>query len=593
MATIQDAIKRLTYVFTSDGADKVAADLNKVGDATAAAAAASTTTATASLSLENAFGRLETRFVSTIKAQQDYEKVQNTVNAAVAQNPALQDRANVVLEAAKAKYDAASGSAGAFAAALDAGRGAALGYAAGIGPIGAVLGSFGPWGVAAAAGIGLVSAAFDYMNTNAAKFGEASIQINKVSQATGLTTTEVRGLSEAAEKAGVSGDDISSSFEKLTANLATARDGHNALFTSLEKVNGGLAVDVALAKDGITAYDLIAKAVATSGDAFTKAAIAKAAFNKGGVQDIPVLQATFDAGGLAAYSEEVQKTTGITEQLTESTRLLKSQIDSANKTTANIYASIYSDDVLTRQAKFAQVQLQIAQSLQASVNNARAGDASAQSKGFYGSTLGVGAPATDEFGTAFPVVTPHSTAATPSSGAPVSSTGNSQIAAQATATNQLTTATSALAGAQSRAATAQAALDTATASGTASTGQLTTATSALAEAHSRAAMAQAALDTATASGTTSISQLTTARQSAGNALELLSNAEKNNITALGGAASGAEILQQKTDALTAALDQGTISTDTYNRALHGDTNNQVAALEDQRAIIEAIGASQK
>jgi len=58
----------------------------------------------------------------------------------------------------------------------------------------------------------LVNAAFEYFNEHAAKFGEASIALNKVSLATGLTTTDLRGLSEAAEKAGVSGDEITLSF---------------------------------------------------------------------------------------------------------------------------------------------------------------------------------------------------------------------------------------------------------------------------------------------------------------------------------------------------------------------------------------------
>ena len=56
----------------------------------------------ASLSLEKSFGSLERRYVDTVRAQQDYAKVQEKVNAAVAQNPELQERANVVLAAGQA-----------------------------------------------------------------------------------------------------------------------------------------------------------------------------------------------------------------------------------------------------------------------------------------------------------------------------------------------------------------------------------------------------------------------------------------------------------------------------------------------------------
>lgn len=108
MATIQEAIRRLRYVFTSEGADKVAGDLNKVGHAQAAVTARSTQTERAALSLDRQFGNLERRMVAGVRAQQDYEKVQRQVNAAVQQNPALQERANVVLAAARQRYTEAT-----------------------------------------------------------------------------------------------------------------------------------------------------------------------------------------------------------------------------------------------------------------------------------------------------------------------------------------------------------------------------------------------------------------------------------------------------------------------------------------------------
>ena len=74
--------------------------------ATQEAVAASTTkTDKASLSLEKAFGSLERRYVETVRTQQDYQKVQDKVNAAVAQNPELQERANVVLAAAAKHFE--------------------------------------------------------------------------------------------------------------------------------------------------------------------------------------------------------------------------------------------------------------------------------------------------------------------------------------------------------------------------------------------------------------------------------------------------------------------------------------------------------
>jgi hypothetical protein len=546
VATIQDAIKRLIYQFSSVGADQLVADQNKVADANANIAATSQTASTASLSLEKSFDSLERRYVTTVRAQQDFEAVQTKVNAAVAQNPALQERANVVLDAAKAKLEAASGSADLLSKITDKARESMAGFALEGGAVGGILGSFGPWGIAAAAAVGLVSAAFDYLNEHASKFGEASIGIKNFGQVSGITATQVRGLQEAAEKAGESGDSIATSFERFTVNLESARDGTGSLFDSIQKINPALAVQIASTKSSADAWDILAKATNSTTDATTRAALARAAFGKGGVADVPVLIATDNAGGLAAYSEEVQKATGITDQLTLHTAQLAVQIEATKKQTENIYASLYSDEVLSRQAKFAKAQLDIAQTIASYVRTAG---------GFKFSDL---LPSESQPGLttleANAAAQAASAAASPkASSASESSDPSEKIKAQAEATQQLTAATTALGAAQANADKAQQ-----------SYGEQSVSLSATTK------------------------SLADSRKNAGDALLLLSNLEKQHIAALGGAATGEEILKARTDALTAAFDKGTISADDYQRALHGDTDNQLSSLNDQLAIVQAI-----
>lgn len=101
MPAVQEAIKRLRYVYTSEGADKVAADYNRV-------VVQSQSAERAVLSQEKAFASIERRYNQQIRAQHDYEKVQRQVNAAVAANPALQQRANDVLARAAAQLKGVS-----------------------------------------------------------------------------------------------------------------------------------------------------------------------------------------------------------------------------------------------------------------------------------------------------------------------------------------------------------------------------------------------------------------------------------------------------------------------------------------------------
>jgi hypothetical protein len=105
MADIQDVIKRLRYVYSSEGADKAASDMERVSGAQASITTTSSSAERATMSLDRQFMALERRFNPVIRAQQDFEKVQRQINAAVQQNPALQGRANDVLALATAQFE--------------------------------------------------------------------------------------------------------------------------------------------------------------------------------------------------------------------------------------------------------------------------------------------------------------------------------------------------------------------------------------------------------------------------------------------------------------------------------------------------------
>lgn len=94
---LEETKKRLTIETVSSPLDKVASDINKVADAEARLAVTSQQSERAALSQENAFAKLERRYVDSVRQQAALAKVQRDVNAAVAQNPALQERANTVM----------------------------------------------------------------------------------------------------------------------------------------------------------------------------------------------------------------------------------------------------------------------------------------------------------------------------------------------------------------------------------------------------------------------------------------------------------------------------------------------------------------
>lgn len=104
MASTQEAVKRLSIQTAAPGADQTRAQLQGVTGALRDLEVASSSTEKASLSLDSKFASLERRYIAQVRAAQDYAKTVRDVNAAVQQNPALQERANALLAAAAEKH---------------------------------------------------------------------------------------------------------------------------------------------------------------------------------------------------------------------------------------------------------------------------------------------------------------------------------------------------------------------------------------------------------------------------------------------------------------------------------------------------------
>jgi len=101
MANIEEAIRRLQFLYETHGAEEVAA-------AQRAITASTEKTEKASLSLERTFNNQEKSYFPLIRAQEKYQRTVEVANNALKQNPALQERANALINAAQAQYIAAA-----------------------------------------------------------------------------------------------------------------------------------------------------------------------------------------------------------------------------------------------------------------------------------------------------------------------------------------------------------------------------------------------------------------------------------------------------------------------------------------------------
>lgn len=206
-----EAIRRIIHVFSAEGENRVVQAHNKVASATE-------TTGKATLSLDKQFSGLERRYNTMVRAQQDYERVQRQVNAAVAQNPALQERANTVLGLAAQKYNTLVAANDNFAAAQKRASAAVAGFAASVqglalgGAIGALAGLAG----------GLLSGREFITNTIEADNALQRLRavLDATGNAAGITEKEVLDLSAGIQQTTRYGDEAVTTVTALLLSLS-------------------------------------------------------------------------------------------------------------------------------------------------------------------------------------------------------------------------------------------------------------------------------------------------------------------------------------------------------------------------------------
>jgi len=235
-----------------------------------------------------------------------------------------------------------------------------------LGPVGALLMGLGPIGIAAAAGLGGALLVMHEMSKEANELADRAQGIRSFAEATGLTTAQVQALTAEGAKFNVSNEQLSAGMQHLAVNLDQAHRAQGSLYEDLQRVNPKLADQVAAAKDVASAYDLIGRAIAqanAAGNTSEAAAVARAAFgrNFGGQGALAAdvagqggpnsLAATYTAAGRALDD-------GLLKRLTELAR----QNAQLEQQTKDIWASMFSEDVLERANRLDLALLSMAQS---------------------------------------------------------------------------------------------------------------------------------------------------------------------------------------------------------------------------------------
>jgi lambda family phage tail tape measure protein len=290
----------------------------------------------------------------------NFAKTQTTLQSALDRGGISVDRYNQLMALASSRFEDAAKRTAPFAGAVSGISAQMVAMSAGLGPVGVALAGFGPLGLIAAAGFGAASSAMGYLREQADQFGEKASKLHDFAETAGLSAVQLQVLQHAGAGVGLTVDTLQASFEKFSVSLGELKTGTGAFFDGLQRVDPELTRQIAVTKDVAKAWDLLSEAYARAGQQ-QQAQIARAAFGRGGAGTGRLLSATEEAGGIAGLQS---KTTSTFDDATlQRIGGLKTLLDQTRDESKDVLASIYSEQVLQGQVKFALKQKEINESI--------------------------------------------------------------------------------------------------------------------------------------------------------------------------------------------------------------------------------------
>lgn len=184
-------------------------------------------------------------------------------------------------------------------------QGSLTGVAARAGPLGVALGSLGPAGLAAAAGLGALLLGARALFRAAPEAIDFADNIVKVADAVGLSTDALQEFRFAADLAGVSSEGLDKAlkfFAKTVGELKTRVSSELGL--ALKDFDKQLLKNIRNSKNQEEAFTLVVRALEKETDATKRAALAKATLGRAGIDLVNIGNA--EAGAFERGREEAR-----------------------------------------------------------------------------------------------------------------------------------------------------------------------------------------------------------------------------------------------------------------------------------------------
>lgn len=357
MANIQQITRDYLLRARTEGVAATTAAAQQLGAATDSLATKTETVTKSQVSAATALDRLQRQLDTSYKSAKQFEQAQRDLDRAQQQGLLSLTSHATLLAKATQQYGQASAASRAFQTVTSGVSGQLIALSAGAGPVGTFLSALGPWGLAAAVGIGALSAALNYAIEQANKAGEKAIALRQFSDVTGLTVGQIKALNQAGAQLGIDSDSVAGSMEKLATNLDQARNAQGALYDAVRRVDGGLADQLRTSRDFPAALSIISQAWVQAGA--SQAAFSKSALGKGGVIDGLILGSIAAAGGIEGLEKRFQSLANVTDDAVGKLAKLKIENTELQKQIDGISNNWYATSVLEKQNEVLRLQRDI------------------------------------------------------------------------------------------------------------------------------------------------------------------------------------------------------------------------------------------
>lgn len=363
MADTDNVVRIITIRGKADGLDQVTAELKKLADAQGGVVQVSDKQSKSTSDLDGMTERYRKRLEAGYAQTQQFAKVQRDLTMLKDAGRLSGDQYNAMLEKEALRLGQTTALSQAFGKQVDGVKGQLVAMAMGAGPVGVFLSGLGPWGMAAAAGLGIVESVFGKITSEAKKLGESALELRNFADSTGFTIMEIKGLKAAAGELGVEGDAVQQWAQRLSISLDAARRGTGPLADAIHRISPELLNELEATKSNAAAWDVLGKAYQRAGDSAQK--LLRDAFGRGSsAQAGLVLNATDAGGGLTSMAAAKTKELGdVAEATTRKWAAQTAKINELQKQTEKLMASIYTDEVLNRMEQAARLENAIARDI--------------------------------------------------------------------------------------------------------------------------------------------------------------------------------------------------------------------------------------